>query len=82
MNRFIIIISISAIIIIILMLKKLKPSQIILCVLSGIAALFACDFIMSLYGGNMPLNIYTVIISALGGLPSVILLLLLKTFML
>lgn len=69
-------------IIILLIFKKLKFSQILFAVLSGIAALLCCDVIMSLFGHNMPINIYTVSLSAFGGIPAVILLVLLKTFLL
>lgn len=62
--------------------RKLKLSQILFAVLSGIAALLCCDVIMSFFGNNMPINIYTVSLSAVGGIPGVILLVLLKTFLL
>ncbi len=62
--------------------RKLTLAQIILSVLSGIAAIISCDVIMSFAGNNMPINIYTVAISAVGGIPFVILLVLLKTFLL
>lgn len=64
----------------IFMLKKMSLPQIIISLLAGCAALTAADIIMSLYGGNMPMNAYTLSISAAGGLPGVILLILLKTF--
>lgn len=64
----------------IFMLKKMPLPTIALCLLSGIAALFAADVMMSLYGNNMPLNALTIGISALGGIPGVILLILLNTF--
>ncbi len=82
MNIFNITLIISASVIIILMVRKMKPLKIILCILSGIAALLACDLILSFYGSNMPLNIYTLLFSSIGGIPGVILLLLLKTFIL
>lgn len=81
MGIFLIILIASAIIILIFMIKKLKPSQVIFCILSGMAGLFACDLLLSLFGGNMPINIYTVAISSLGGIPGVILLTLIKTFL-
>lgn len=80
MNFYITILILSAIIIVFLMIKKMKPLKMILSVLSGIAALLACDLIFSLYGGNMPINIYTLLFSSVGGIPGVILLILLKTF--
>ncbi len=82
MSFFSVIILITVLIETICIYKKLKHSQIIFAVLSGIAALLCCDVIMSLTGNNMPINIYTVSISAFGGIPAVILLVLLKTFLL
>lgn len=70
---------ISGIIIGIFSLRKLKLTQIILVIASGFSALFACDFLFSLFGQNMPLNIYTLLISAVGGIPGVILLIVLRT---
>lgn len=60
-------------------LKKMKFTQILLVITSGISALLACDFVLSLFGQNMPVNLYTLSISAVGGIPGVILLSLLKT---
>ncbi len=64
----------------IFMIKKMPPRTVLLCLFSGIAALIAADVMMSLYGKNMPLNVYTISISALGGIPGVIMLILLQTF--
>ena len=70
--------SISAAIIIIFMLKKMKFTQIFLSVASGISALFCCDVILSFFGNmSLVINPYTLSISAVGGIPGVILLLLL-----
>ena len=64
------------------MLKKLKLKQIIFCIFSGLAALFCCEAITSFFGFEMlPLNYYTLGISAIGGIPGVILLVLLKMLM-
>lgn len=62
------------------MLKKMSPGKIIISLLTGFSALICADLIMSLYGGNMPLNIFTLGIGTLGGIPGVILLVLLNTF--
>ncbi|MBR3596882.1 MAG: pro-sigmaK processing inhibitor BofA family protein [Clostridia bacterium] len=64
------------------MIKKLSFPKILLSVLSGMAALFMCDLLFSFYGSFMPINICTVSVSAIGGIPGVILLTLLKTFLL
>lgn len=79
MNILFILLSLSGIILIIFMLRKLSAGQIFLSVLSGLSALFCCDLIMSLVGtGGISVNPYTLIVSAIGGIPGVILLVLLK----
>lgn len=79
MNILFILLIISGILLIILMLKKMKLAQIILCIFSGLAALFCCDLIFSFTGtAGMPINPYTLTISAIGGIPGVILLVLLN----
>lgn len=79
MNILFILLIISGAILIIFMLKKMKLSQILLCTFSGLAALFCCDLIFSFSGGlTMPINPYTLSISAVGGIPGVILLVLLN----
>jgi hypothetical protein len=82
MNILFILLSLSGVILIIFMLRKLKFSQILLSVFSGLSALFCCDLIMSFTGTDfMPVNFYTLSVSALGGIPGVILLVLLKMLM-
>lgn len=61
-------------------IKKLPRAYGLLCPLQGIAALLAADVLLSLYSQNMPLNTYTLAVSAFGGIPGVVLLILLKTF--
>lgn len=78
LNILFALIIISGIILVIFMLRRLKFTQIFLCLCSGMAALFCSDFIMSMTGIlYMPINIYTMAISAIGGIPGVILLVLL-----
>ena len=69
---------ISGIVILIFSIKKLTLFKLLLSVLSGSAALISCDLLFSLFGQNMPVNVYTILISAAGGIPGVILLTLLK----
>ncbi|MBQ6897438.1 MAG: pro-sigmaK processing inhibitor BofA family protein [Clostridia bacterium] len=79
MNLLFILLISSGIILVILMLRRLSLGKILLSVMSGLSALFCCDLIMSLFSPcGMPLNPYTLTISALGGIPGVILLVLLK----
>lgn len=78
MNILSILLIITGIILTFFMLRRLKLTQIFLCLSSGLGALFCCDFVMSLTGFlSMPVNAYTMAISAIGGIPGVILLVLL-----
>ena len=79
MNLLFILLMVSGAILIIFMLKKLTIGKIFLSVASGLCALFCCDLVMSFFcPDGLPLNPYTLSISALGGIPGVILLVLLK----
>ena len=73
-------IAILALIVIVFMIKKMTVSKSILSVLTGLASLFACDLMLSFFGDNMPINIYTLLISGFAGIPGVILLTLLRCF--
>ena len=50
-------------------------SALIITALQGIIALFSADFIGSFIGVNLSVNAFTITLSALGGIPAVILLL-------
>ena len=50
-------------------------SALIITALQGITALFSADFIGSFIGVNLSVNAFTITLSALGGIPAVILLL-------
>ncbi len=50
----------------------------LLSALQGIAAFFAVNFIGSFFGISLPLNIPSLALSALGGIPGVVLLLLMQ----
>ena len=79
MNLLFTLLIISGAIILIFMIKRLSPGKIFLSFASGLCALFCCDLVMSfLSTEGMPINPYTLTISALGGIPGVILLVLLK----
>ena len=79
MNLLFTLLIISGVIILIFMLKKLNFRQIMLCIFSGLAALLCCDNVMSFIVNDfLPINYYTLAISAIGGIPGVILLTLLK----
>ena len=55
-------------------IKKCRIRDFILSALSGIAALFAADLIGGFFSFHLPINVFTGVLSALGGLPGVILL--------
>ena len=55
-------------------LKKCKIRYFLLSVFSGIAALVCADLIGGFFELNLPLNVLSVSLGALGGLPGVILL--------
>ena len=79
MNLLFSLLVISGVILVIFMIRKLKFTKIMLSVFSGLAALFCCDLIMTAIGTDgMPINTYTMSVSAIGGIPGVILLVLLK----
>ena len=61
-------------VILIYSLKKCKIRYSILSVLTGIAALFAADVISGFFDFNIPINAFTLGVSAVGGIPGVILL--------
>ena len=67
-------------ILLIYVLKKSGMRYLFLSAFSGIAALTAADLIGGFFEFNLPLNAFSVTLSALGGLPGVILLNILSAF--
>lgn len=55
-------------------------SALLVSALQGIVALFAADFIGGFVSVNLPVNGYTVLMSAIGGIPAVIFIVLLGVF--
>lgn len=62
-------------------IKKLKLRYTLLSALSGMAAFFAADFITLFLHTELPMNAFSLSVSALGGIPGVILLVLAQTFL-
>ena len=58
--------------------KKTNPGAVFLAAATGVAALFAADLALGFTHLNMPVNGFTVLCAALGGVPGVILLTLLQ----
>ena len=55
-------------------LRRYKLRFLLLSALCGFAALLAADFICGLFDFNLPINAFSIAVSAVGGLPGVILL--------
>ena len=81
MNIFYAVLITCGLIIIIFCVKNLSPKQIIISIISALVSLIACDIIVSCYSNGIPINYYTLTISAIGGIPAVILLLLIKSIL-
>lgn len=80
-NAFMVLFSVLGAIIIIYTIKKLQFRYILMSALSGLAALFAADFVCSFFDMNIPLNVFSMSVSAVGGIPGVILLNLLNVLL-
>lgn len=61
-------------------IKKIKPNCAILSSLSGIISLIAVNYIGTYIGLHIPINLFSLAVSALGGIPAVTLLVTLMTF--
>lgn len=59
-------------------LRKLTIRTIILSACAGVASLFAADVLLGFTHMNLPINCFSVLCAAVGGLPGTILLLLLN----
>lgn len=81
MNTTLILFSLFGAVIILFSLKKVKAKHRLLSVITGISAFFAVNFICSFFESGLPLNWFTIGASGIGGIPGVILVLLLDTFM-
>lgn len=68
-------------ILLLLSLKKYKLRFTVLSALLGAAALAAADLMSGFFDFNIPLNAFTLAVSALGGIPGVILLNVLSVLM-
>ena len=71
----------AAIIISMLKTKKFVPA-LLLSALQGVIALFAADFAGGFFGINLSINPQTLLLSAIGGIPAVIFLLISGIFFL
>lgn len=73
-NTLLILFFVFGAVIILYSVKKLKFRYVLLSALSGLAALFAADFVCSFFYMNIPINTFSMSVSAIGGIPGVILL--------
>ncbi len=81
MNKTLLIFAVAGAVLLIYSLKKLKFRYTLLSALSGTAAFFAADFITLFLHTELPLNAFSLSVSAIGGIPGVILLVLAQTFL-
>ena len=81
MNTVTIIFIICATIIALFSFRRVKARYILLSALCGICSLFAVDFLASFIEINIPVNFFTIGMGCAGGIPGIILLIVLMTFM-
>ena len=62
-------------------LRRTRPAAMLLSAVSGLASLFAADVILGFTGLDLPVNGFTLSCAAAGGIPGVILLLLLNALL-
>ena len=66
--------------VLIYVMKRIRLRYFLLSALSGAAALIAADLICGLFDFSLPVNVFTLCVSACGGIPGVILLNILFVF--
>lgn len=81
MNKSLLIFIVFGLILSVFALKKVRPGSILLSAVSGTAAFLAADWLGSFFSFGLPLNAFTFSVSALGGIPGVILITLLQAFL-
>ncbi len=81
MNKAALIFILAGTVLLLITLKKLKLRYTLLSAISGLAAFFAADWVCSFYSPGLPVNVFTLTLSAIGGIPGVILLSFLQTFL-
>ena len=78
-NSFLLLLSVLGACVLLYALKKIKLRYVLLSALSGLCALFASDFICSFFDMEVKINAFSLSLSAIGGIPGVILLNVLNT---
>ena len=81
MNTLTVIFVVAAVIIALFTFKRVKMRYIFLSALCGLCSLLAIDFLASFIEINIPLNYFTIGAGCVGGIPGIILLIVLMTFM-
>ena len=81
MNRTLLLFIFSGIVTLFYAIKKLRLRYTVLSALSGLASFFAVDWICSFFESDIPLNAFSLSVCAIGGIPGLILLILLHTFL-
>ena len=62
-------------------IRIINPGSLLLSVVLGVSALFAADLILGFTHSNLPVNSFTVLCAVLGGVPGVVLILLLNALL-
>lgn len=80
MNKALLLFAAVGTVILLYGVKKLKMRYILLSALSGIAAFVAVDYIGGYIGINLPMNVFSLSVSSVMGIPGVILLTIVQSF--
>lgn len=81
MNLTVLILAAAGLTLLVYAIKKIRPGAFLLSAAAGLAALFGADIVLGFTQMNLPVNVFTALCAAIGGIPGVILLLVLNTFL-
>ena len=81
MNLTVLILAAAGLALLIYAVKMIRPGAILLSAAAGLAALFGADIVLGFTQVNLPVNVFTALCAAIGGIPGVILLLVLNAFL-
>lgn len=81
MNLTVLILAVAGLALLVYAVKKIHPGTILLSAAAGLAALFGADIVLGFTQADLPVNAFTALCAAVGGIPGVILLLMLNAFL-
>ncbi|MBQ6066993.1 MAG: pro-sigmaK processing inhibitor BofA family protein [Clostridia bacterium] len=81
MNLTVFILAAAGLATLVIAVKRIRPGAILLSAAAGLAALFGADIVLGFTHLNLPINVFTALCAAAGGIPGVILLLVLNAFL-